>query len=142
MSLTNPTSTVGLQLLNIRCADDCVTTIKSGYHTTENALVIWSDEKSFTLFPILGRHHFLENTQGSLQSGPSATKSETGGKFCDGFGSNIVIQHSFGPIFTLHGRITAREYVDKLGNQVLPRIQTLLPNNDAVFQGWNCSGMV
>jgi hypothetical protein len=31
------------------------------------------------------------------------------------------------------GRITAREYVDRLGNQVHPMIQTF-PNNDAVCQ--------
>jgi hypothetical protein len=39
-----------------------------------------------------------------------------------------------GPIVTLHGRITAREYVEKLGNQVHPMIQTLFPKNDTVFQ--------
>jgi hypothetical protein len=49
-------------------------------------------------------------------------------------GRNIVVQHSVGPIITLHGRITAREYVDRLGNQVHPMIRTLFPSNDAVFQ--------
>jgi hypothetical protein len=52
-------------------------------------------------------------------------------------GSNIVVQYSIGSIITLHGRITAREYVDRLGNQVQPVIQTLFPNNDAVFQDDN-----
>jgi hypothetical protein len=28
----------------------------------------------------------------------------------------------------------AREYVERLGNQMHPMIQTLFPNNDAVFQ--------
>jgi hypothetical protein len=37
-------------------------------------------------------------------------------------------------MISLHGRITARECVDRLGNQVHPMIQTLFPNNDAVFQ--------
>jgi hypothetical protein len=46
-------------------------------------------------------------------------------------GSNIVVQHSVGPIITLHGRITAREYEDRLGNQVHPMMQTLFQNNDA-----------
>jgi hypothetical protein len=36
------------------------------------------------------------------------------GRFCDGLGSNIVVQYSVGPIITLHGRITAREYVGRL----------------------------
>jgi hypothetical protein len=45
-----------------------------------------------------------------------------------------MVQYSVGHIITLHGRITAKEYVDRLGNQVYPMIQTLFPNNDAVFQ--------
>jgi hypothetical protein len=52
-------------------------------------------------------------------------------------GSNIVVQHSVGPIITLHDRITAREHVDRLGNEVHPMIQTLFLNNDAVFQDAN-----
>jgi hypothetical protein len=59
--------------------------------------------------------------------------SERRGRFCDGLDSNIVVQYS-DPIITLHGRITAREYVDRLGNEVHPMTQTLFPNNDAVFQ--------
>jgi hypothetical protein len=51
-----------------------------------------------------------------------------------------VVQYSVSPIITLHGRITAREYVDRLGYQVHPMIQMLFPNNavlrddSAVFQ--------
>jgi hypothetical protein len=62
VSFTNPTSTVGLQLLNLwllkiilRCVNDGVTTIKPGHQTNGNARVIWSDETSFTLFPKSGR---------------------------------------------------------------------------------------
>jgi hypothetical protein len=40
---------------------------------------------------------------------------------------------------TLHGQITAREYAERLGNQVHPMIQTLFPNNNAVFQDDNPS---
>jgi hypothetical protein len=40
-------------------------------------------------------------------------------------------------MITLHDRITAREYVDRFGNQVHPIIQTLFPNNDALFQDDN-----
>jgi hypothetical protein len=42
--------------------------------------------------------------------------------------------YSVGPIITLHGRITAREYVDRLGNRMHPIIQTSFSNNNAVFQ--------
>jgi hypothetical protein len=60
----------------------------------------------------------------------ASSNRETWGRFRDGLGSNIVVQYSVGPIITLHGRITAREYEDRLGNQVQPIIQTLFPNND------------
>jgi hypothetical protein len=63
----------------------------------------------------------------------SGSNSETQGRFCDGLGTNIVVQYSVGPIITLHGRITAKEYLDGLGNQVHPMIQIFV-NNNAVFQ--------
>jgi hypothetical protein len=44
-----------------------------------------------------------------------------------------VVQYSIGPIITLHSRITAKEYMDRLGNQVHPMIQILFSNNDTVF---------
>jgi hypothetical protein len=65
------------------------------------------------------------------------SNSEKWGRFCDGLGSNIVVQYSVGPIITIHGWIIARECVDRLGNQVYPMIQTLFTNNDAVFQEYN-----
>jgi hypothetical protein len=49
---------------------------------------------------------------------------ETWRSFCEGLGSNITVQYSVGHIITLHGRITAREYVDRWGNQVHLMIQT------------------
>jgi hypothetical protein len=52
-------------------------------------------------------------------------------------GSNIVAQYSVGPIITLYGRITTREYVNKLVNKVHLMIQRLFPKNDAVFQDDN-----
>jgi hypothetical protein len=62
VSFTNPASTVGLQLLNLkllkamlRFVNDGVTIIKSGHHTIGNVCMRWSDELSFTLFPTSGR---------------------------------------------------------------------------------------
>jgi hypothetical protein len=74
----------------------------------------------------------LENNQGSLQSGMPGSNNETWGRFCDGLGRNIMVLYSVGPIITLHGRITARDYMYRLGNQVHPMIQMLFLNNDAV----------
>jgi hypothetical protein len=50
------------------------------------------------------------------------SNSETRERFCDGLGSNIVVQCSVSPIIALHDRIAAREYVDKLGIHVYPMI--------------------
>jgi hypothetical protein len=44
-----------------------------------------------------------------------------------------LLWYPLGLIITFHGRINAREYVDRLGNEVHPMIQ-IFPNNDAVFQ--------
>jgi hypothetical protein len=63
----------------------------------------------------------------SLQSGMPGSNSETRGS------CNIVVQYSVGSSITLHGRITARKYVDRLGNQVHAMFYTLFPN-DTVFQ--------
>jgi hypothetical protein len=48
-----------------------------------------------------------------------------------------MMQYSVGPIITHHGRITTKEYMDRSSTQVHPMIQTLLPNNEAVFQDDN-----
>jgi hypothetical protein len=45
-----------------------------------------------------------------------------------------IAWYSVGPIITLHGRITAREYVGRLRNHVHPTIQMSFLNDDAVFQ--------
>jgi hypothetical protein len=62
------------------------------------------------------------------------SNSETWGKFCDGLGNNIMVQYSVGPLITLLVSITAREYLDRLGNLVHPMIQMLFVNNNALFQ--------
>jgi hypothetical protein len=99
VNFTNPTSTAGMQLLNLcllkvilRCVNDGVTTIKPGHQTTGIACVIWSVESSFTLLPTTVRKSLrLENIQGSLQYGMPGSNSETRGRFCDGLGGNIVV---------------------------------------------------
>jgi hypothetical protein len=59
--------------------------------------------------------------------------------FSDGLERNIVVECSIGPIITLLGRNIAREYVDRLGNQMHPMIQTLFPNSNVAFQGDNAT---
>jgi hypothetical protein len=97
-----------------------------------------SDESSFTLFPTSGRVHIWRTPKEADNPECLVPAVKHGrGRFCDGFGSNIVVQYSVGQIITLHGRITAREYVDRSGNQVHSMIRMLFPNNDAVFQDDN-----
>jgi hypothetical protein len=91
----------------------------------------------FHTVPRIRQSLCLENTQGSLQAGMPGSKSETHGRFCDHLDTNIVVEYSVGPIISLHGLITAREYVNTLGNQVDPMIETLFPYNDA--HSWNYS---
>jgi hypothetical protein len=73
-------------------------------------------------FPYIRKSLCLENTQGNLQTGMPGSNSDTWGRFCDGLGSNIVVQYSVVPITTIHCWITARKYMDRLGNQVHPMI--------------------
>jgi hypothetical protein len=91
----------------VRCADDGVMTMKP-------------DTKQMEL-------------QGSPQSGMPGFNSETQGRFCDGLGSNNVVQYFVGPINTLHSQITAREYVGRLDNKVHPMIQTLYLNDAPIY---------
>jgi hypothetical protein len=106
----------------LRCVNNGVTTIKPGHQITGNAQVIRSDESSFTLLPTSGRVYIWRTPKEAYNPKclvPSV--KHVGG-----------LWFPVGPIITLHGRITGREYVDGLGNQVHPMIQTLFPNSDAV----------
>jgi hypothetical protein len=51
-------------------------------------------------------------------------------------GSNITVQYSVGPIISLHGRITAREYLNRLGNQVQFSKTTIPPFTVGTVQSW------
>jgi hypothetical protein len=96
--------------------------------------VIFSDELSFTMSTTSGRVYVWRTPKEADNPECLVPAVKHGrGRFFDGFGSNIVVQYSVGPFITLHGRITTREYVDRLGNEMHPMIQTLFPNNDAVF---------
>jgi hypothetical protein len=92
--------------------------------------MIWSDESSFTLYPTSGTVYVWRTSKEAYNQ---ESNREQGGMFCEDLGTNIMAECSVGPVITLHGRITAREYVDRLGNQVHSVIQTLFPNNNAVF---------
>jgi hypothetical protein len=102
--------------------------------------VIWPDESSLTLFPTSGRVYVWRMPKDAYNPECLVPTVKHGG------GGSVmvwaaVLWYSGGPIITLHGRITAREYVDRLVNHMPPMIQTLFLQNDEVFQDdrWNCS---
>jgi hypothetical protein len=131
---------IGLQLLNLwllkvmlRCVNDGVTTIKPGHQTTGNTRdMIW--RVVLNAAPYLRKSLRLENTRGSLQFGMPGSNSGTR----EGGGSVMVwatmswYSTPSVPLLPFHGRITEREYVGRLGNQMYSMIQTLFPNS-AVF---------
>jgi hypothetical protein len=140
-SLTNPTSTVGLQLLNLRLPKvmfiwvNVVPSRPYGHQTTGNARVIWSNESSFTQFPTSGRVYVWRTPKESYNPERLVQRMKH-------WGGSVIVWAAIllcyiGPIIILHDRITAREYLDRLCYQVHPMIQTLFPNNDAVFQNNN-----
>jgi hypothetical protein len=117
---TNPAFMIGLQFVNLRLVkvmlryiNDGVMTIKPGHQKTANVSMIWSDELSFTLLPTSGRVYIWKAPKEAYNPGSY-----------NGLGSSIV----WSPI-TLHGRITARECMDRLDNQMHPMIQD---NNVAI----------
>jgi hypothetical protein len=117
-----------------RCCHDHKTWI-SDKQTTGNVRVLWSDESSFTLFPTSGRVYVWRTPKEVYN--PEClvpTVKHVGGSVMVWA---EILWHSIGLITTLHGRITAKGYVGRLGNQVNPMIQTLFPNNDAVSQDDN-----
>jgi hypothetical protein len=93
--------------------------------------MIWSDE-SFTMLPTSGRVYIYSTPKEAYNPECLVPTIKHGGGSV--MVSAEILWHSVDPIITLHGRITAREYMDRLANQVHPMFQTLFPNNDAVFQ--------
>jgi hypothetical protein len=94
-----------------------------------------SDEWSFTLLPKSEKVYVWRTPKEAHNPEYLVLTMKHGG------GSVMVWSaiswYSVDPMITLHGRITAREYVDRLGKQMHPMIQKLLLNNDAVLQDNN-----
>jgi hypothetical protein len=109
-----------------------ITTIKPGHQTTGNAHVIWSDASSFTLLPTSGRVYVWTTPKEAYNPECLVPTVKHRAGFVMVWAT--VLWYSLSLIITLHGQITAREYVDRLDNQVHRMIQTLFLNDNAVFQ--------
>lgn len=94
--------------------------------------VIWSDESCFTLFPTSGRVYVWRTPSQAFETDCLLPRVKHGG------GSVMVWAaiswFSVGPMITLQGHITAKDYVNILADHVHPMVQTLFPNGDGVFQ--------
>jgi hypothetical protein len=113
-----------------------VKTMKTGHQTTGNARVILSDESSLTLFLTSGRI-YVWRTPKEAHNKESLFPRVKHAEVLWWFGEQYRGAVPIGPIITFHSRITAKEYVNRLCNQVNPMIQTLVPNNNAIFQDDN-----
>jgi hypothetical protein len=96
----------------------------------------------FYVVPYIRKSLHLENIRGSVV--PTVKRGRGSVIICAAVSWYIFL---LVPLLPFMGRITAREYVDRLDNQVHPMMQTLFPTNDAVSQDdsghiWNCSVMV
>jgi hypothetical protein len=105
----------------IRYINDGVTMMKPGHLTNGSLHMIWSNELSFMLFPTSRRVYVWRTTKEAYNPECLVPSVKHRG------GSVMVWEaiswYSVGPIITLHGQITARQYVDRLSNQVHPMIQ-------------------
>jgi hypothetical protein len=104
----------------VRCVNYGVTTITPGHQTTGNTRVIQSDESSFTLFPTSGRVYIWRTPKEAYNSKflVPTVKHRRGSVMVWA----AISWYSVGPVIILHDRIAAREYENRLGNQVRPMI--------------------
>jgi hypothetical protein len=128
VSFTNPAPSVAVELqllkLMFRCVNDGVTTINPGHQTTEKARFIWLEKSPFNFFPKSGRV-YVWRTRKEVYNPECLPSSNSEAHPVIALAA--MSWFSVGIIITIHVRITAREYVDRLGNQVHPMIQTLFP---------------
>jgi hypothetical protein len=82
--------------------------------------VIWSDETSFTLFPTSGKVYVWRTPKDAYNPECLVPTVNHGGGSLKVW--EAIWWYSVDLIITLHGRITAREYVDRLRYQVYPMI--------------------
>jgi hypothetical protein len=97
----------------------CVRTIKPGHQKTGNGRLVWSNGSSFTLFLTSGRVYVWRTTKKACNPKFLVLPVKYGGGYVMIWSAISWI--SVGPNITFHGRINAREYVDRLGYQEQPK---------------------
>lgn len=76
----------------------------------------------------------MEIPKRDLRSGLPASHSQAWGRFCDDmYMGGHIRWYLADPVITINGRITAKEYLDILNDEVLTMTSILMPNT-AIFQ--------
>jgi hypothetical protein len=121
-SLTNSTTTLELQLLNLWLLQTTLKGEKDGVIIIKLG-VWWLQICNMVRWVTL---HVVPNIRPGL-----CVEKHGGGSVI--FWAAISCYYA-GPLITLNGRITASDYMGIWGNQVLPAVQ-MFPDNDTIFQG-------
>jgi hypothetical protein len=123
----------------LRCVNYGVTTIKPGHQTTGNMHVIWSDELFSMLFNTSQRVYVSRtpNEAYDLECLVRFQQSNMGEGSVMVWAAILWYTTLLVPLLSFMARLLQRNYVNRLGNQVPPMIQTLLLNNHAVFKDDN-----
>jgi hypothetical protein len=132
----------------LRCVNDGVTTIKPEYQTTRQM-------ETRTWYSQMSRPSRCSLHQEEFTFGQHPRKPTIRNAWLEQWNTGEVLwwsgqqhrgKYSPCPIITLHGRITAREYVDRWGNQAHSMIseeRCSFPRRQCPYShSWNCSVIV
>ncbi|GFU74380.1 transposable element Tcb1 transposase [Trichonephila clavipes] len=97
--------------------------------------VIWSDESTFTLFQTTGRVYVWRTPKEAFALECIVLTVKHGGGSLMVWGA--ISWRGLGPLVTLHGKVKAAHYVNILGDQVHPFVQTSFPGECPLYQDDN-----
>lgn len=97
--------------------------------------VIWSDESTFSLFQTTGRVYVWRTPKEAFAPECLVPTVKHGGGSLMVWGA--ISWRGLGPLVTLHGKVQAAHYVDILGDQVHPFVQTSFPGECPLYQDDN-----
>ncbi|GFW58193.1 transposable element Tcb1 transposase [Trichonephila clavipes] len=94
--------------------------------------VIWLDESAFTLFQTTGRVYVWRTPKEAFAPECIVPTVKHGGGSLMVWGA--ISWRGLGPLVTLHGKVKAAHYVNILGDQVNPFVQTSFPGECPLYQ--------
>ncbi|GFS97539.1 transposable element Tcb1 transposase [Trichonephila clavipes] len=97
--------------------------------------VIWSVELTFTLFQTTGRVYVWRTPKEAFALECIVPTVKHGGGSLMVWGA--ISWRGLGPLVTLHGKVKAAHYVNILGDQVHPFVQTSFPGECSLYQDDN-----